>query len=191
VIKRRRNEAILPEKLEDLAMKTVFKNYSLFLHPESPFGCLRKNKIVFDNKSSQRLIYTFLFSFAANTMVQKFLSAIAVGVNRNRPVIPEEALQPFVLLLLNPNITQFKFNIFHFHKFIKKLDGEFVFNFLLENCPKVTAIDSSHCPTNETEEIPVLKLATSWPNLRSLSMIRFEISDNTMRLISIHLPKLE
>jgi len=125
--------------------------------------------------------------FAANIILQKLLLAIKNGRKEQQCPIPEKALKPFVLQLLNSNITEFDYSLFEYGP---TFDPKFIFNYLLKNCPKISKILCMHHEFYHGDvEIPVLELNVAWPNLRHLC--EFVCTDQILRLLKENLPNLE
>jgi hypothetical protein len=144
--------------------------------------------------------------FAANSVVQQFLSMIAIGIHHFSTFAQEEKLLiPMPLLtkvlgqLVNPNVTElncmlFDNSIFEIDNSCFNKDNDFLAEHALKNCPKISKIGFNHLKPlmvgGKPQELPVELLKKSWINLRTIKTTNFICKENTLKLIQQNFPNL-
>lgn len=150
------------------------------------------------------MIYIF---FAANTVVQQFLSMIASGMgisnadmDAKKMLIPLPHLSEVLKQLLNPYVTELDCTLFDKVTCNAKKYNNLLLKHALKNCPKISKIYVANPksavylpPEQVTDQLPVERFKQSWDNLKSINISRHDYicDENTLKLIQENCPNIE
>lgn len=143
--------------------------------------------------------------FAANSVVQQFLSMIASGLGRNnarmdpdKMLIPLSLLPKMLKLLLNPFITELDCTAFDNILSDKCKISKILLKHALKNCPKISKINCFNINGKKlrgqriTDLLPIELFKQSWSNLKSITSIcGYSCNEDTFKLIRENFPNIE
>jgi hypothetical protein len=138
------------------------------------------------------------YLFAANAVVQQFLSTIASGMGEfvknfdaDKMLIPLPHMAKVLTLLMNSCVTELDCTVFdHFtgvHKF-----NNLLLEHSLKNCPAMSKIKFKNKDSTEFPDIlPVEQFKKSWNDLKSLKSQDFICNEQTLEFIQENFPDIE
>ncbi|XP_059470054.1 uncharacterized protein LOC132193418 isoform X2 [Neocloeon triangulifer] len=173
-ILRKRYAVDKPETLKLLAIKAICSNYKLFLKQNgNPLEIL------------------------PGTIIKDFLGLIKEYRWTTHILIPKQDEMKFVLLLLNPNLTEFDPQEFNPYVRGSIAPHQVYYKHMVKNCPKITKIVKCCCRFCQGV-VPLLKIAKflkadllAWKNLRYFGMKGTMCADRELQRISKYIPNLE
>jgi hypothetical protein len=144
------------------------------------------------------------YLFAANTVVQQFLSLIASGTSQfnvnldaDQLIIPLPHLTEVLSLLVNPSVTELDCTVFDSSSSNRKFNN-FLVKHALQNCPNIRKIElrnqlcATFKPHQHRDTLPVECFKRSWNNLTSIkSRDDFICNEDTLKFIQENFPNIE